>query len=232
MGKTVVIHQPDFLSYLGFFHRFLHADLWVILDTAQFVTGTSKSWQNRDLIKTEQGGRWLTVGVKKPRFRTPISEIELADSSWREENLNLIRANYRKSHYFKEIMPFLEELYAFPCTRLVDFNLKSSRMLMQIFDIRIDTVLASSLGPAGKSNQMLVDILEKLGAERSLSGLGARGYFAPEPFERAGIEVVWQEFSHPTYPQQHGDFIPYLSSIDLLFNCGIAGSGHIIRSIG
>lgn len=232
MGKTVVIHQPDFLSYLGFFHRFLHADLWVILDTAQFVTGTSKSWQNRDLIKTPQGVRWLTVGVKKPRFQTPINEIELADASWREENLNLIRANYRKSPYYKEIMPFLEELYAFPCTRLVDFNLKSSRMLMQLFDIRIDTVLASSLGPVGKSNQMLVDILEKLGAERYLSGLGARGYFVPDPFDRAGIEVVWQEFSHPTYPQQHGDFIPYLSSIDLLFNCGIAGAGHFIRRIG
>lgn len=232
MGKTVVIHQPDFLSYLGFFHRFLHADLWVILDTAQFVTGTSKSWQNRDLIKTPQGERWLTVGVKKPHHRPPIGEVELAETSWREDNLNLVRANYKKAPFFDQIMPHLEELYAFPCARLSEFNLQSSRMLMQLFDIGIDTVFASSLDPAGKSNEMLVDILKKLTAERYLSGLGARGYFRPEPFEKAGIEVVWQDFTHPVYPQLYGDFIPNLSSIDLLFNCGIEGSRHIIRSIG
>jgi len=43
MSRTVVIHQPDFLSYLGFFHRFLQADLWVILDQVQYVSGTARS---------------------------------------------------------------------------------------------------------------------------------------------------------------------------------------------
>ena len=63
--KVVVIHQPDFLPYLGFFHRLLHADLFVLLDHVQFVTNGSRSWTHRDKIKTAQGERWLTVGVKK-----------------------------------------------------------------------------------------------------------------------------------------------------------------------
>ncbi len=33
-------------------------------------------------------------------------------------------------------------------------------------------------------------------------------------------KVEWQNYQHPTYPQQHGEFTPHLSAIDLLFNCG------------
>lgn len=55
MKNTVVIHQPDFLSYLGFFHRLLNADLYVVLDDVQFVSGTSRGWSNRDKIKTQNG---------------------------------------------------------------------------------------------------------------------------------------------------------------------------------
>lgn len=232
MTRTAVIHQPDFLPYLGFFHRFLHADLWVVLDCAQYVTGTSRSWMNRDIIKTPQGERWLTVGVRKPALGTPINEVLLADSPWREDNLNLIRANYRKAPFFGEIMPLVEELYAYPCERLADFSLKSIELLMECFDIRIERVMASELAAAGKNNELLVDILQKTGSSRYLSGLGARGYFEPAPFAAAGIEVIWQEFNHPSYPQLHGDFVPYLSSIDLLFNCGKEKSRSTIRSAG
>jgi len=43
--KTVVIHQPDFMPYLGFFHRLLQCDLYIALDHVQFskadgITGT------------------------------------------------------------------------------------------------------------------------------------------------------------------------------------------------
>ncbi|MFN2499498.1 MAG: WbqC family protein, partial [Pyrinomonadaceae bacterium] len=39
-------------------------------------------------------------------------------------------------------------------------------------------------------------------------------------FARHGIEVEWQNYRHPVYPQQHGEFVPYLSMLDLLLNCG------------
>lgn len=230
MKKTVVIHQPDFLPYLGFFHRLLHADMFVILDDAQYVNGTSQSWMNRDKLKTSQGEKWLTVSVKKAPRETPINQIELSQSDWREGNLNLIRHNYRQAPYFSEIYPYIEMLYAYDGNLLFEFNLNSIRMLMGLLDIEIPQVLASTLNTTGKKNELLVDILQKVGATQYLSGVGARAYFEPELYERAGIEVVWQDFSHPAYPQLHGPFIPYLSSIDMLFNCGIEESRKILRS--
>ena len=230
MTKTVVIHQPDFLSYLGFFHRLQHANLFVILDCAQYVDGTHNAWMNRDKIKTPQGEKWLTVSVKRPPRGTPINEVKLSEQpDWRAGNLNLIRENYRLAPFFDEIFPSLEQLYSQPCDKLVQFNMKSIELLMGLFDIRIEMRLASALQPNGKKNELLVDILQKVGATHYLSGTGARAYFDPAPFERANIGVLWQNFAHPSYPQLHGVFVPNLSSIDLLFNCGIARSRRLLR---
>lgn len=229
--KTAVIHQPDFLPYIGFFHRLLHADVFVLLDHVQFVTNGSRSWTHRDKIKTAQGQRWLTVGVKKFSLGTPINEVILADTDWREQSLNLIKQNYRKAPYFSQLFPELEQLYAMPVERLIDFNVKSINLLLDWFDLNIPTVYSSQLIPKGKKNELLVDLLTKIGASHYLSGVGARSYFEPEPFDDAEIVLQWQEFNHPEYSQQFGEFIPYLSSIDLFFNCGIENSRQILRNL-
>jgi hypothetical protein len=228
--KTIVIHQPDFMPYLGFFHRFLNSDLWVILDNVQFVS-KGKGWNNRDKIKTPNGEKWLTVSVEKAPLNTPINEILLSANNWKNDNLNLITANYRKAPFFTEIMPYIEKLYSFECEKLIDFNLKSIDMLLNLFDIKIEKILASPLAPVGKNNELVVDILKKVDADIYLSGVGARAYFEPVIFDNAGIQVIWQEFTHPVYNQLHGDFIPYLSSLDLLFNCGVEESKKILRSL-
>ena len=54
---------------------------------------------------------------------------------------------------------------------------------------------------------------------------------AKKNFEEANIKVLWQDFKHPVYPQLHGEFIPYLSSIDVFFNCGIEKSREILRNV-
>ena len=230
MSRTVVIHQPDFLSYAGFFHRLLHADLYIALDHVQFVNGTSRSWTHRDKIKTPRGEQWLTVGVRKAPRDSAINTIELSATDWRVKNLNLLRENYRQAPHFEPVFAEIEKLYAIPCSRLAEFNLASIDMLLRMFDISIPIVPSSSLQPAGHRNELLVDILGKVGATHYLSGVGARDYFDPAPFAAAGIDVVWQDFRHPEYHQLHGAFVPYLSSIDMLFNCGIERSREILRS--
>jgi hypothetical protein len=230
LKKTVVIHQPDFLPYLGFFHRLLFCDLYVIFDNVQFLGG-SRSWHRRDKIKTPKGETWITVGVKKAPQKTLINEIVLTnETDWRQDNLNLIIENYKRTPYYSEIFPYMKELFSYSSENLLKFNIKSIQILMELFDIKVDMVLASTLNVTGKKNELLVDILNRVVATHYLSGIGAKDYYDPEPFAEAGIEVVWQEFSHPVYPQIHGEFVPYLSSIDLLFNCGIERSREILRS--
>lgn len=230
MRKTVVIHQPDFVPYLGFFQRFLSADQFIVLDHVQFVTGTSRSWTHRDKIKTPAGEKWITLSVSKASLGTPINQIELSTSvDWATANLNLLKQNYRRAPFFDKVFPSVVQLYEAPPRLMADFNLRFIELLMDLLDVRLPWVRSSSLQPEGNSNDLLIDLLGKVGATHYLSGNGARDYMQLERFAQAGIQVVWQQFTHPVYPQQFGAFVPYLSSLDVLFNCGITASRQILR---
>jgi hypothetical protein len=230
MSRTVVIHQPDFLPWLGYFHRLLGADLFIALDHVQFVTGTSRSWTHRDMIKTPQGAKWLSLRVQKAPFGTPIRDIKLAaDSGWRQDSLNLLRENYRKAPYFDQVFPRLVELYGAPHESMAALNLASLDLLEEMLDTRTPRLISSEMSPQGTSTAMLVDLLKKAGATRYISGLGARAYLDAALLEKAGIELVWQAFKAPVYSQLHGAFVPMLSSIDALFNCGPEGTQKLLR---
>lgn len=230
MTRIVVIHQPDFLPYLGFFHRLLHTDLFVILDNTQFVH-SNHGWTHRDKVKTPQGERWLTVSVRKAPRDTTINEVRLSsDVDWRAKNLHLITECYRNAPFYGEIFPHIEQLYKLDCDKLIDFNLRSIEMLLRLFDIFVPMKMTSELDVTGKKNELLINILKEEKATHYLSGTGARTYIEPALFDKAGIKLVWQEFNHPVYPQLHGSFVPLLSSIDLLFNCGIDQSRFILRT--
>ena len=226
--KIVCIHQPDFAPYLGFFHRLLKVDLFVLLDDAQFVR-KGKGWQNRDKIKTRQGEAWLTIPVQKAPLEETINHIRLhLDRKWVNSALNLLTENYRRAEFFDEYFPAFEKVLQSNHELLIDLNLNILDVIYKILDISVPTILASQLAAQGNKNERLIDILQKVSGTDYLSGVGARDYMDEKKFLKAGIAVHWQNFKHPIYPQLHGDFIPYLSVLDTIFNCGPEAK-HILR---
>ena len=192
---------------------------------------SNHSWTHRDKIKTPRGVRWLTVSVRKSPRDTPINEIRLSpDVDWRARNLHQITECYKKAPFYGEIFPHVAQLYQFDCDKLIDFNLRSIEMLMSLFDIFVPVKMTSEIAVTGKKNELLINILEEERATHYLSGTGARTYIEPALFDQAGIKLLWQEFIHPVYPQLHGSFVPMLSGIDTLFNCGIDRSRVILRN--
>ena len=60
----------------------------------------------------------------------------------------------------------------------------------------------------------------KMLVTRYFTGAASKAYLNEEIFHKENITVEYQDF-HPTpYPQQGETFLPYLSIVDLLFNCG------------
>ncbi|MDF2592068.1 MAG: WbqC-like family protein [Clostridia bacterium] len=229
MEKLVVAHQAEFLPYIGFFQRLLKANLLIIADSVQYE---KQNFQNRNRIKTVRGAKWMTASIIKHPVETSINQIFLSNTiDWRTEHLCLIRENYKDAPFYNQIYPIIVELYDYKCEKLVDFNINSIRKLCELLEINIDIILSSSLDVHGKKDDLIIDMLQKVGATAYISGDGAKKYSNPKSFEAAGINVIWQNFKHPVYPQVNGDFLPYMSSIDLLFNCGIQESQKIIRDI-
>jgi len=81
--------------------------------------------------------------------------------------------------------------------------------------------LASSLAvddddPTGR----LVALCLAVGADTYLAGGHGARYMDAKRFTEAGILVLYQAYAHPVYAQQHGDFVPFLSGLDLLLMHG------------
>jgi hypothetical protein len=58
----VTVHQPHFVPWLGYLHRMVQADLFIILDHVQFER---RNYQNRTMIRFDCEARWLTVPVEQ-----------------------------------------------------------------------------------------------------------------------------------------------------------------------
>jgi hypothetical protein len=57
-------------------------------------------------------------------------------------------------------------------------------------------------------------------ADTFIMGPSGKDYIIKERFEEEGVKYIFHHFVHPVYSQLHGDFIPNMSFIDLLFNHG------------
>jgi hypothetical protein len=216
---TVCIHQPDFVPWLGFFDRLIKADVFVILDDVQFLR---RGWQNRNRIKTPDGWRWLTVPVKqKGKFSQPINQVVLAnDTPWRRKHLGALVSGYSGAPNFDQIYPEILKVYDKNDFLLIDFNMSLIKLVLDILNIDIPIRFASEFNFATRKSHLLVDLVRALDGDTYLSGQGARSYMDEKLFLEHGIETRWQEFKHPQYNQLHGEFIPDLSIMDVLFNCG------------
>jgi WbqC-like protein family len=217
--KTVGILQPGYLPWLGFFEQWHRCDIFVLYDDVQFEKG---SWRNRNRIKTASGVQWLTVPVLLKGQRFPlIKDVRINHATgWQKKHVNALLQNYSRASYFEQYGDGLFSILNRSWKYLLDLNLEMLHWLGDQLGITTPVTLSSELGVAGDSVQRLIDIIRFLGGKRFYEGSSGRNYIDPSIFEKAGITVQFQDYSHPRYSQRYGEFISHLSIIDLLFNCG------------
>ena len=216
---TVVILQPGYLPWLGFFDQMRRADVFVYYDDVQYDTN---GWRNRNRIKTHNGPLWLTIPVRHSGLMKPrIVDVAIdARTNWAKKHVSSIRQAYAGAPFVKQYLPALEELLMRPWERLVDLDIAVAALLAGWLGLEPRIERASQLGIEGGQSDRLVNICRHFGASTYLSGSAAREYLDVSLFTRGGIAVVWQNYAHPVYQQQHGDFIPFMSAIDVILNCG------------
>ncbi len=79
-------------------------------------------------------------------------------------------------------------------------------------------VLMSEIECQGEKSALVMDICSTLGATTYLSGTGSKAYLNEAEFLEKGIQIEYMESVNPKYTQVHGEFIPDLSILDMIFN--------------
>lgn len=218
----VVILQPSYIPWRGYFHQIQKAEVFVFYDCVQYDHG---GWRNRNQIKTPEGRQWLTVPVQNKGAvadATAIKDIPIAwTSAWNRKHLSALRQNYAKAPHFARYAPLLEEFYARHDALLADFTCDFTVALALALGIaHTRFVRSSSLPASGTKTDRLLSLLTHLGATHYISGPSARDYMELEKFAAAGISVEFMAYDYPAYPQLHGAFESQVTILDLLFQAG------------
>jgi hypothetical protein len=218
-GVTLGVLQPGYLPWLGFFDLMRRSDVFVLYDDVQF---DKHGWRNRNRIKTAQGPQWLTVPVfHRGREGQRIGEVEIDNQlPWARKHVRSIEQAYAHAPFAARYLTDLEELLTREWRLLLELDLALIELLRGWLELRPNMIRCSSLSVPGRRSERLLRLCRHFGADRYLTGNAARAYLDVDLFERSGIEVEWQSYLHPIYPQQHGPFELNMSTIDLVFNCG------------
>ncbi|MBC8457423.1 MAG: WbqC family protein [Deltaproteobacteria bacterium] len=216
----VSTNQPYFFPYPGFFYKAHLSDTFVILDEIQFPRGTT--WVTRNRFKNDQGTLWMTIPVwKKGLGLQNIDEVRIChEGRWVKKHLASLKSAYARAPYLVDHLNFVERIFSPDFKKLIDLNLTIIRYLMEHLHINTEVILLSELGIESRGDQLLIEICRRIGASHFLAQNAALKYLNEDPFHEAGIQLRSFPPLSLVYPQLWGDFIPNLSTLDLILNCG------------
>ncbi len=231
MREIVTMHQPNYLPWIGLFSKVSQADCFVIMDNFQY---TKDGVIHRNKIRTNTGTGYLTIPISKEFARAKIKDVLLpSDRTWQNIHWQSLYAHYIRSGFFKDYSGFFEDLYRQQYQYLWQVNMEIIRYLLKCFEINVEILMSSELGvdPDLKHTDMIIAVLQSLGANTYLSGPSGRDYLESEKFARNGLSCKFARFQHPVYTQRYPGFEPNLAAVDLLFNAG-RPAGGIIKAAG
>ncbi len=221
----VSAHQPNYMPWLGFFHKMKKADRFILADDVQF---TKHGYTNRVQIKTASGPSWITVPVlttgKGPQ---KIRDVRIdVSQNWQKKQIKTFLHHYKYApyfeYYFDSFRQNLEKEWKF----LLDLNCQLIEYFRRELSIETPLHFSSHFEVPEETTERIVSLVTKVGGTVYLSGESGKKYLNALIFENAGVILKFDSFSHPRYRQVYGNFDPGLSIIDLLFNEGPGAAGY------
>lgn len=216
----ISIIQPCFVPWLGYFEQMAIGDVFVYLDDVQY---TKKDWRNNNQLKSPYGIKSIHVPVSNASRNILINQALISyNSRWEDDLINKITEWYKKAPFFEEISSLIRPVILGKYERLVDLNNKLNQAICNYIGINTPVYYASDI-PKKTSNKNLriIEICSHFnGIDVLYDGKSAQSFIDVALFKQHGITVVFQDYLQTPYRQLWGDFVPYMSVLDVMMNCG------------
>jgi WbqC-like protein family len=217
MNKSIVISQPMFFPWSGFYELIMSGDCFVNYDDAQFTKG---GFINRVQMKTQSGIQWLTVPVKYKSgmliSETPINHSE----NWSDKHYKTILQNLNGLPFLQDLMDIINTIYKSKYETIEQLSMESLIQTCKYLEIDFNVIKSSEVKSSGTSSNKVLSLVKELGGTRYITAHGAKNYLDFEAFERSKIDLQFINYSKTIYPQKYGDFTPYVTILDLIANVG------------
>jgi hypothetical protein len=230
MKKTIVIMQPTFLPWAGYFNLMVQSKEFVFLNDTQL---SKQSWQTRNRIIVSGKEHWLSLPILHDRISQTINETQLANTlRWRKKTEQTFLQNYNNHPHFVAAYEIIDLLFSNLTLSLGRLNELIISYIATKINISTHIHRSSELEIDGVRSMRLLDICEHFNADEYLSPLGSADYLKLDQFEDNFVgRVRFNNYSAEYYPQKGtSQFISNLSIIDVVANLGWDGTRQYVIS--
>jgi len=232
--KIVAIHQPNFLPWLGYFHKMNSCDVFVFHDDVELNwNGHTRRIQIRLNPATNEMD-WINLPISNADKHAYINEIELPeDESGFAQILDKIKGCYGGSPHFKQVFPTIRRCINQKEKNLAVYNQKAITILAKLLEIKPSIVVSSDLEAEGRGQDKVINIVKALGNNNYLSGMGAVSYQLNEVFEKNKIDLSYLDSVKDleTVRKKEPHLLLNASVLDCLFFKGIDWVKETLQSL-
>jgi len=209
--KTISAHQPAYLPWMGYFHKIINSDIFIVMDSVQYE---KNSFINRNKINTPNGDIWLTVPVLTKDYKTKqLKDLEIQNNiKWKQKHVDSIFFNYKKTQYFKYYYPVIKDMYQISHNNLGDLLKHQLKVLLNLLEIDTKIVYLSDLNINSSKQELIKDMCLSTDSNEFIFGSQGKNYAEKNYFDKNNISIKFQE----TKPNTN-----LLSVLDIIFNKGV-----------
>ncbi|HUP22834.1 MAG TPA: WbqC family protein [Thermoanaerobaculia bacterium] len=227
---TLVVEQPNYVPWLGYFALLDRADLWVWYEDVQY---TRRDWRNRNRVAGGDDPVWLTIPVRARGHRhLRICDVEIdCRQPWQRKHLATLYHLYGKAPFFEPVFERVRRHLETPPTLLADLTIGLNEELCRYLGIQTSFLRSSRIaGIEGTKQDRILSICRQLQPDVYLSGPAARDYLKSAPFDEQGIDLHYIAYGYDAYPRNSQPLRTDLSILDALFWIGPGPTLELIRS--
>jgi hypothetical protein len=185
---SVAVMQPYFFPYPAYYRLLLMADVFVILDTAQFPR---RGRVHRcELKKMNSDVDWLTLPLVKAKVNTEISSIEL-----RPDWANDVRTQLNRFPLASEQVELNEQVYnsifqtsQSNLSEILENQIKTVDSIIN-FDVEIIKASSINIDPNKVGEERILEIISAVKGKRYINSPGGISLYKEQNFRRNGIEL-------------------------------------------
>ena len=217
--KRVAVLQSNYIPWKGYFDIIHDVDEFIFYDEVQF---TSRDWRSRNKIIINSETKWLSIPTGSDRHRS-ILDVKMLEHKWQQKHYKSLKIAYSRTKFFCKYKNFLEYIYL---EKEWNYLYELNRYLIEYISkkfLGIKTQFSDSrdYNTHGVKHEKLLSLVKSAKADLYVSGPAAKDYIISEDYIKAGIELVWKDYSgYPEYHQTSKEFTHFVSIWDLLFNVG------------
>jgi len=212
------IMQPYFFPYIGYFQLIHAVDKFVVYDDVSYI---KQGWINRNRILISGQPHYFTVPIATASSSKSIREVQVCRGDWRSKLLKSVDHAYKRSPFFSEVFPLIEEVLLSDEASISRLAFASILTVATYLGIKTEFVETSAIygNEQLKAQERVIDICRIESASHYINPIGGLELYSKQSFSSCGIDLKFVRSKFVEYAQFRNDFVPWLSIIDvLMFN--------------